>query len=506
MKKLIFLRRVSQGFFLLLFIYILWSTTYPLTGLLPPETFFKTNPSIMLFTSISERVLLAGLIFAGLMLVLTFIFGRFYCGWVCPLGTMIDVTGALKKRKYIPDNGLNSRIRKGKFIILGVIFIFALAGIQLAWVLDPMTIVARFVSLNLIPTVTLLIDRTFVLIIRNFELYGGFYDLYRGLKTTFLGVNVHYFSNSLIIFAVFAAVCGGSLFISRLWCRSVCPLGAFYALVARFSLLRRVVDKCTDCGVCVEMCRTGAITGAASYNSGECILCMDCIYSCPQKTTRFSFIKRQKAQEGDDREEGRGLSRKSFLFLLLTSIFALGYKRRNPNMKKGAGPVIRPPAALKEKDFNDRCIRCGNCMKVCPTNGLQPVMLQAGVESLWTPALVPEIGYCEYQCTLCGSVCPTGAITELSHSRKLTIKLGTAMVDRSICLPWNHKSDCIVCEEHCPVPDKAIKVTEERHNGKIFKKPFVDPTLCVGCGICQAKCPVRPDRAIRVDPSTADRL
>ena len=500
MKKLIVLRRVSQSFFLILFIYILWSTTYPLKGLFPPETFFKTNPSIMVFTAISERVLLPGLICAGIMLLLTLVLGRFYCGWICPLGTMIDLTGSLKKRKAIPGNNANGRIRKIKFVLLGIIFVFALAGIQVAWVLDPMGIVARFVSLNLIPTVTLLFDRLFILLIRNFEMYGTVYDLYRNLKASFLGVEVHYFASSLPIFTVFAVVCLASLFVSRLWCRTGCPLGAFYSLLARFSLMRRIVDNCINCGACTPACRMGAITGGAEYQKGECILCMDCVYACPVNVTRFSFPNlRGKKRE----EEGVDTSRKNFLLLLVSSVFLLGNKRRKG--KNIASPVIRPPAALKEKDFYDRCIRCGNCMKVCPTNGLQPVILQAGLESIWTPHLVPEIGYCEYQCTLCGNVCPTGAIPRLTKDKKLKTKLGTAKVDRPLCLAWEHNMECLVCEEHCPVPEKARKVVGEIVEGRLVKKPVVDPDLCVGCGICQTKCPVRPVRAIRVTPKNADR-
>jgi MauM/NapG family ferredoxin protein len=498
MKKLILLRRVSQAVFLLFFIYILWSTTYPLTGMFPPETFFTTNPSIMVFTSISERVVLPGLIFAAIMLMLTLILGRFYCGWICPLGTMIDLTGSLKKRKIIPGNSANKKIRKIKFFILGVIFVFALAGIQVAWVLDPMGIVARFVSLNLIPTVTLLFDKIFIFLIRNFEMYGKAYDVYRDLKASFLGIQVHYFASSMIIFMVFAIVCAFALFVSRLWCRSLCPLGAFYSLIARFSLMRRVVYKCISCGACTPVCRMGAITGGTKYEKGECILCMDCVYVCPVNATQFSFpkpgIKKQLEEETD-------ASRKNFIILLFSSLFLMGSKK-----KKGReSPVIRPPAALKEKDFHDRCIRCGNCMKVCPTNGLQPVMLQAGFESIWTPHLVPEIGYCEYQCTLCGHVCPTGAIPKITKDKKMKTKLGTAKVERSKCLAWEHKLECLVCEEHCPIPEKAIKVVEETFEGKTIKKPVVDPNLCVGCGICQTKCPVRPVRAIRVTPQNADR-
>ncbi|MFH1878655.1 MAG: 4Fe-4S binding protein, partial [Candidatus Omnitrophota bacterium] len=163
MKKTVILKRVSQTLFLSLFVYILWSTTYPLKGFLPPETFFRTNPNIMIFTSISERLLLPGLLFSVLMILLTLIFGRFYCGWVCPLGTMIDWSYAVTRKSILSRNAFEKfRIFLIKFFILLFIGIFSLAGIQLAWILDPMSIMARFISMNLIPGVTSLLNNFFI--------------------------------------------------------------------------------------------------------------------------------------------------------------------------------------------------------------------------------------------------------------------------------------------------------------------------------------------------------
>jgi len=139
-------------------------------------------------------------------------------------------------------------------------------------------------------------------------------------------------------------------------------------------------------------------------------------------------------------------------------------------------------------------------MKVCLTNGLQPVTLESGLEGLWTPQLVPEIGYCEYNCHLCGDVCPTQAIKKLSLEDKQKAKLGIAEIDKTMCIAWAENKECIVCEEHCPVPEKAIKSTEQIVDGKKIFKPRVDEQLCVGCGICQNKCPTKPLRAIRVNP------
>jgi Pyruvate/2-oxoacid:ferredoxin oxidoreductase delta subunit len=144
-------------------------------------------------------------------------------------------------------------------------------------------------------------------------------------------------------------------------------------------------------------------------------------------------------------------------------------------------------------------------MKVCVTNGLQPVLGQSGIEGIWTPQLLPEIGYCEYNCTLCGHVCPTGALPRLSLTKKHRTRLGLASIDKNLCIPWAQGESCLVCQEHCPVFEKAIKVTVEKKGGGALLKPYVDPALCVGCGICQNKCPVRPKRAITVSAINADR-
>jgi MauM/NapG family ferredoxin protein len=187
---------------------------------------------------------------------------------------------------------------------------------------------------------------------------------------------------------------------------------------------------------------------------------------------------------------------------MLSSFFTMGAAFRRRGAPAFAGAVIRPPAALKEEEFVNRCIRCGNCMKVCITNGLQPVMFQAGPGGLWTPQLVPEAGYCEYKCVLCGKTCPTGAIPAISQQEKATVRLGLARIDRSTCLPWAGNTECLVCQEHCPVSEKAIRL--DTYAGGPAR-PYVDERLCVGCGICQNKCPVRPARAIRVSPEKADR-
>ena len=159
---------------------------------------------------------------------------------------------------------------------------------------------------------------------------------------------------------------------------------------------------------------------------------------------------------------------------------------------------------MSEEKFLELCQRCGLCMKVCPTNVINPTLAEAGMAGYWTPHLIMTQGYCEYTCTLCGSVCPTGAIAEISVKDKIKqpIKIGSAFVDRGRCLPWSGNVPCIVCQEVCPTSPKAIYLKADdvpaAGNKKIqVQLPYVDLRQCIGCGICENKCPVRGLPAIR---------
>nr|MBU1328094.1 4Fe-4S binding protein [Candidatus Omnitrophota bacterium] len=467
MKKLVLIRRFSQILFLSLFIYILWLTTNT-------AVFFKIDPLVSIFS-----------LSALTMLVLTFIVGRFFCGWICPLGAIIDICGVKAKNR---DLGF----RQIKYYILGFIVISTFFGMQIAWIFDPLVITARFISLNFIPSVVFMLDKFFISIIKGMNFYTPLYDFYRFTKSSILGIKIYYFPHSFITLGFFLIILGLLVIAKRFWCRILCPLGAIYALIAKFSILRRHVDKCMHCMKCSVGCRMSAIKEDTSYRKEECILCMDCIYGCPDRATKFIWpVKKIKANEEN------GISRRDFLFLITASFLLLGFKSRTGGAKKR---LIRPPGVTSEREFLNKCIRCGNCMRVCPTNGLQPVIFESGLAGIWIPHLVPEIGYCEYNCNLCCKVCPTGAIPKLNLVQKKEHKLGLADIDKNICIPWSQNKECIVCEEHCPVPTKAIKTYDEFFAGKKIKKPYVDTSLCVGCGICQNKCPTRPERAIKVSP------
>jgi MauM/NapG family ferredoxin protein len=165
--------------------------------------------------------------------------------------------------------------------------------------------------------------------------------------------------------------------------------------------------------------------------------------------------------------------------------------------------LVRPPGAVSEDEFLGMCVRCGECMKVCPTNVIQPTMFEAGLEGLWSPMLKTRMSYCEYKCKMCMEVCPTEAIVNMTLEDKQEVKVGLAHIDRNRCLPWSYARPCEVCGEHCPLPEKAIwleEVTVINAKGKklTLHQPHINAELCIGCGICEYKCPVSDEAAIKV--------
>ncbi|MBE0426533.1 MAG: 4Fe-4S binding protein [Nitrospirae bacterium] len=496
------LRRISQGIFLLLFLFLFIQTESKGDDTLgyPVKLFLDFDPFIFITTVLATHTakIPAAFFLSITVILVTAVLGRVFCGWVCPLGTLNNLVSSLKKR-HQRTLGLNWH--KLKYYILIFIIASSLFTLQIAGIMDPLSLLIRSFSLSIYPLFNYG-TRALFDAIYNTNI-PGIVDIsesiYGILKKSILSFQQPYFLQSVFIGLLFFTVLGLNLVEKRFWCRYLCPLGAFLGLFSRYSLLRREVSEgCTSCGACDAVCQGGAfIEDREAWKKTECLACFNCDDICPANAVSFGFgIKKATSMD---------LGRRQVLFSVFSGAVAVPLIRSTPFLKQDYSEprLLRPPGALEEKEFLKRCVKCGECMKVCITNGLQPTLLEAGIEGIWSPILIPVIGYCEYRCTLCGQVCPSGAIQNLSLEEKMKVKIGLAMIDKGRCLPYSHNTPCIVCEEVCPTPEKAIWFEEtlvKDRAGKeiLLKQPHVDLNLCIGCGICEAKCPVGSHPAIYV--------
>lgn len=495
------LRRLSQGFFLILFLFLFIQTESKGKDELgyPVKIFLDFDPLLFITTILSAHTVEKAFYLSLVLVLLTVVLGRVFCGWICPLGTLNNIAGALRKHaKFLQREGLF----RLKYYILIFIVISSLLTAQLAGIFDPLSLTIRSLSVSIYPMFNYIVTSFFDAIYETPTplLVAVSEGIYSFLKKTILLFQQSYYYQSFFIGAIFLLILGVNLVERRFWCRYLCPLGALLGVLSRFSILKRSVSEgCNSCGTCAAVCQGNADPDKKDmWRHSECMYCWNCDDICPQKAVSFGFFWKKNTP-------ALNLGRRQVVLSAFFAATAVPLLRQNPLNKEGYfnALLIRPPGALPERDFLKRCVRCGECMKVCLTNGLQPTFLEAGLEGIWTPVLIPKIGYCEYRCTLCGQVCPTGAIKRLDIEQKIKLKIGLAMLDKGRCLPYAHKTQCIVCEEVCPTPKKAIwfeKVKVKDRDGAeiIIQQPHVDLELCIGCGICETKCPVVDKPAIYI--------
>jgi MauM/NapG family ferredoxin protein len=496
------IRRLIQILFLLFFLFLLLRTTFPADSIIPVDLILRLDPLAAIATMFASRSLIAKFSYSIILVALTLLAGRFFCGWLCPLGTTIDISDKLFfKRLKRPK--IKVKLHNLKYYMLLLFIAGAIFSLQLIWLVDPLSIVTRSYETILYPYFSYAINSTFNTLYHLKGVNAVSEPIYSFLRKYLIPNQQNILRLHLPFFAVFASIILLSLMQKRFWCRNLCPLGALLGLLSKpFNFFRRTVsNKCIDCGKCQRECNLGAIPEEPrQYWQQECTECMTCVDVCPTKAISFTI----KQPYADKTEKAKlDLSKRAFIRSAIGGIAAVPLIKLNYAKRNLDETVIRPPGALPEEQFLDRCIRCGKCMKVCPTNGLQPTFLEAGVEGIGTPILIPRIGQCEYVCVSCTRVCPTNAITELGEEEKKRIKIGTARIDTSRCIPWSEYEDCLVCEEQCPIPTKAIKF-ETRDivlfNGDVrrIKFPVVLKDKCIGCGICENKCPVKPKAAILI--------
>ena len=620
-KRAAVLRRAIQGVFLFIFLFGIFAAG----AALPPDFFLRFDPLMAVGLPIVSRTFMPELIPGLLVLVVTLALGGVFCGYVCPMGTTIDmargllrfVTKPLRRKKNVASyqselfSDADKIVTRGwlqiKYMFLVAILTVAFLEFNMVVWGAPLALITRFYVLIFEPEARVIAQN--------------------GLAFVGSGAVIaqRAYAGGIFLLVAFGVIFALELVKPRFWCRYFCPAGALIGLLTHFAPWRRRVRKCNSCGICAAKCPAEAISpNGLSLAANECIACRTCTDVCPARGVVFSTDKRgelkdeslsekqadvsaqelpvasaESAGKGyaedvrteEEREAGKASARRprrrfapevdepeakpeekeskgggiKFIFRrsqakknifgissssgsstlkteedLLREVkdigelpqverpfslttpsrrafigataigallgfvhFASAKRILSPNSGPRARPLalLRPPGALPEIEFLSRCVRCGLCMRACPTNGLQPAWSSGWVEDIFSPVLTPKSGNCRHDCNACGLVCPTHAIAPLPLAQKQWAKIGTADVVESRCLALSYNQPCIVCYEACPygaidlvrVPNVKVPV------------PMVNAERCYGCGCCEQNCPTRRP-AIVVKAAGALRL
>ena len=529
------IRRAYEALFLGLFLFFLFITDLRYLKGWPVSLFLEATPLVAVSTALTTHTIYRNLVWGLVIIAVTMMLGRVWCNWMCPFGILHHIFGNIgrpKTTKQLIEVNRYRKIYAVKYYILATMIAMASLWIIPTTLDAPNKIISAYRSKELTKTGVARFFTAFKTGIAesaeehkegNSTLQIGLLDpialTVRSLTTSVLptvdkateGVynEPREYWQAWIVGLIFIGFLVANWWIPRFFCRAICPLGALLGIFSRFSLWRIDRDpvRCTDCDLCLKSCE-GASDPHMDLRKSECFVCLNCIEDCPHDALSFRFLPRKASEVAYPTVDRRQLMLAGlFGFLFFPMARLSGGVKKNFNRA-----IIRPPGSVAEDEFLRRCIKCDQCIRVCPTNVLQPSLFEGGIEGLWTPIMISKMGWCELNCTLCSQVCPTGAIREISIAEKLgvgpfegkgPIKTGTAFYNQGRCLPWAMDVSCVVCEEVCPVSPKAIftrnvEVTDRWGATLELKRPFIDAEKCIGCGICEHECPVKDDPAVYV--------
>lgn len=449
------------------------------------EIFLIIDPLVSLSTGIASRSWIWSLTSAGIILLVCVFIPRGFCGYLCPLGTVIDlfdwaIAGRVK-RFNVPADGWWVHI---KYYLLFGILVAACCGVLVSGFFAAIPVITRGMLFIISPLQTG--------VLRGWHLVPP--------------PNVGHW----ISIGLFFTVLGLGFLKPRFWCKYVCPSGAVFSLGNLFRVTeRKVEDTCINCNKCVEICPFDAIKPDFTTRVTDCTLCQTCGGVCPVHAIKFvdRFNLVQLKTYGDPPTNETPIGRRGFIAagVGLATGAAGGLAAAGTASAWGAEAgskekwqPVRPPGSLPEQSFLQACIRCGECFKACPNDVLHAMGFQQGCEGLWTPHVVADWAGCESSCNACGQVCPTGAIRAIPLEEKKVCRIGLAEVNLQTCLPHAGKEACQLCVDECVHAGyNAIEFTRVRTEVDAAGNPiedsgFVAPVVlaekCVGCGLCQTRC------------------
>ncbi len=453
-----------------------------------PDRWYPGILSFQLIPAILRTVAGVGLWTAGavLVVILTLLFGRVYCSSLCPLGTFQDliiwIARRRNRKRWFAFSKPGYAIH---YALLGAVIVAALGGSMFCVnLLEPFSNYGRIMEGLLRPLLVGLNNAG-----AGVLGWSGVYWLHAipmpGFRVTVVAVPFLF-----LLFLGWLSYRRG-----RLFCNLLCPAGALLSLAARFSFVKIAINltTCRDCGLCEMVCKARCIDAEKkTVDFAACVSCFDCIKACPTVGLEYRNPFQRRAAVVPVDEERRTLLRGAVIpaFALLAGTGdTLTEAQKAPRYLH----PITPPGSLGLDHFSAYCTACHLCITACPTQVLVPSLFDYGAAGLFQPKMDYHIGSCTYDCTICSTVCPSGAILPIESEAKKLVQIGKSKFVREDCIVITKKTDCGACSEHCPT--KAVKMVPYEK----LLLPEVNEGLCVGCGACEHPCPTTPRKAIYVE-------
>lgn len=476
-------------------------------------TWLQFIPSILKFINVLSISAIGFLV----VLILTLLFGRVYCSSVCPLGILQDIIiwfskkFKKKRKRFFKFSEPHNKLRYGLLILSVLAFIFGI--ITFINLLDPYSNFGRIFTFFVKPVV-ILVNNLLAAILGKVKIYTLFPVEIKLIPALIF----------LLQFIILGVVVWLSAIHGRLFCNTICPVGTFLGFLSKFSLFRIRIDHstCTSCGLCGMVCKASCLsTKDQKLDVTRCISCFNCLTVCSSNSVLYSARKTAplKVEEIKIDDSGKtDIGKRKFVFGTIAFTFGMmGISRaqdqdtiskviptnaKPTEIKEAREYPVCPPGGTSIELYNNRCTACNLCVNTCPNDVLQPAFLEYGLAGLMQPRMDYWKGFCNFECTRCLDVCPTGALLPIEIEAKKLTQLGIAKFIKENCIVHTDKTDCGACSEHCPT--KAVKMVPYEEKGLVI--PEVEDKICIGCGACEFACPTTPYKAIFINGNYEHKL